>query len=220
MLGLPSGVTFVLPERLPGLPAAPFDPGDVEQTAMDRRLDVQVAKLDAESTARRSASSRRRGSSTCWTSDTRTNPKPGIGARTATRSSWSCRSSTGARRALRARKSSIGKRWRALRSSALNAQSEVRDAYNAYRTNFDLAKHYRDEIVPLHRRIAEENLLRYNGMLIGVFELLADSRQQVASVNAAIEATRDYWLAETALQLAWRARRPAARRWRASPRPP
>jgi hypothetical protein len=44
-------------------------------------------------------------------------------------------------------------------------------------------------------------VLRYNGMLIGVFELLAGSRLQVASVNAAIEATRDYWLAETALQL-------------------
>ncbi len=33
--------------------------------------------------------------------------------------------------------------------------------------------------------ISEENLLRYNGMLIGVFELLADAREQIASVNAA-----------------------------------
>ena len=38
--------------------------------------------------------------------------------------------------------------------------------------------------------------------MIGVFELLADAREQVGSVNAAIEATRDFWLAETALQLA------------------
>jgi hypothetical protein len=42
--------------------------------------------------------------------------------------------------------------------------------------------------VPLRKQIAEENLLRYNGMLIGVFELLADARAQIASVNAAIEA--------------------------------
>ena len=35
-------------------------------------------------------------------------------------------------------------------------------------------------------------------MLIGVFELLADAREQIASVNAAIEAQRDFWLAEAA----------------------
>ena len=38
--------------------------------------------------------------------------------------------------------------------------------------------------MPLRKRIADENLLRYNGMLIGVFELLADAREQIASVNA------------------------------------
>jgi hypothetical protein len=45
-------------------------------------------------------------------------------------------------------------------------------------------------------------LLRYNGMLVGVFELLADARAQINSVNTAIEAQRDYWLAETDLQAA------------------
>jgi outer membrane protein TolC len=78
----------------------------------------------------------------------------------------------------------------------------VREAYAAYRTAYDLARHYRDEIVPLRKRISEENVLRYNGMLIGVFELLADSRQQIASVNAYIEALRDYWVTDTNLELA------------------
>ena len=63
---------------------------------------------------------------------------------------------------------------------AVNARSEVRESYSAYRTAYDLARHYRDEVVPLRKRISEENLLRYNGMLISVFELLADSREQVA----------------------------------------
>ncbi len=85
---------------------------------------------------------------------------------------------------------------------AVNARSEVREAYSAYRTALDLAKHYRDEIVPLRKRISDESLLRYNGMLIGVFELLADARDQSASVAASIDATRDFWLAESALQLA------------------
>ena len=53
-------------------------------------------------------------------------------------------------------------------------------------------------------------MLRYNGMLISVFELLADAREQVASVNASVEALRDFWLAETELQT--RADRPLAGR--------
>jgi hypothetical protein len=45
-------------------------------------------------------------------------------------------------------------------------------------------------------------VLRYNGMLIGVFELLADARTQIASVNASIEALRDFWLAQADLDMA------------------
>ena len=93
---------------------------------------------------------------------------------------------------------------------AVNARSEVREAYSAYRTAYDLAQHYRDEVVPLRKRISEENLLRYNGMLIGVFELLADAREQVAGVTGYVQALRDFWVAETNLQTALTARSPAA----------
>ncbi len=83
---------------------------------------------------------------------------------------------------------------------AVDASSQVRESYGAYRTTYDIAKHYRDEIVPLHKTIADENLLRYNGMLIGVFDLLADSREQIGSVVQAIDAQRDFWLADAALK--------------------
>ena len=56
--------------------------------------------------------------------------------------------------------------------------------------------------MPLNKRIAEENLLRYNGMLIGVFDLLADARSQISSVNSYIESLRDYWIAQSDLQMA------------------
>ncbi|HEY9028612.1 MAG TPA: RND transporter, partial [Burkholderiaceae bacterium] len=85
---------------------------------------------------------------------------------------------------------------------AVDARLQVREAYAGYRTAYELARHYRDEVVPLHKRISDENLLRYNGMLIDVFQLLADAREQVASVTACVEATRDYWLAESRLQAA------------------
>ena len=101
---------------------------------------------------------------------------------------------------------------------AVNARSEVREAYSAYRTAYDLARHYRDEVVPLRKRISDENLLRYNGMLIGVFELLADAREQVAQRHrlrrgaARLLARRD--------RPADRADRPLARRRRRDRAPP
>lgn len=59
---------------------------------------------------------------------------------------------------------------------------------------------YRDEVLPLRKVISDENQLRYNGMLIGVFELLADYRDQVETVIAAIDAEQQFWLADAAMQ--------------------
>lgn len=84
---------------------------------------------------------------------------------------------------------------------AINAQSEIREAYNNYRANYDIAKHYRDEIVPLRKKVLSENQLRYNGMLVGPFELLADARAQITSVKGYIESLREYWVAESKLQM-------------------
>ena len=84
-------------------------------------------------------------------------------------------------------------------STVRGASSQLRESYSAYRTAYDVALHYRDEIVPLRKLMAEENMLRYNGMLIGVFELLADNREQIASVTAALNAYQQFWLADAAL---------------------
>ncbi len=87
-----------------------------------------------------------------------------------------------------------------VREVAVKARSEAREAYHGYRTAYDLARHYRDEVVPLRKFINDELVLRYNGMLASVWDLLADTRSQVMSINSAIEAQRDFWLAEADLQ--------------------
>jgi hypothetical protein len=46
-------------------------------------------------------------------------------------------------------------------------------------------------------------MLRYNGMLISVFDLLADAREQAGAVIAYIEALRDFWRSESDLQAAF-----------------
>jgi outer membrane protein, multidrug efflux system len=87
-----------------------------------------------------------------------------------------------------------------VREVAVKARSEAREAYHGYRTAYDLAAHYRDEIVPLRKFINDELVLRYSGMLASVWDLLADTRMHVMSINSAIEAQRDFWLAEADLQ--------------------
>lgn len=86
--------------------------------------------------------------------------------------------------------------------AAVRARSEVREAHSAYRSAYDIARHYRDHVIPQRKQISNEVLLRYNGMLANVFELLADAREQLTSVNMAIETQRDFWIAETNLQSA------------------
>ena len=211
VLGLADAATTLkLPDRLPDLPATPTEARDAEQTAMDKRLDVQMARRSAEAMAK------------------------SLGLTQATRfvnvlhAGYANKSQTGesrqngyeielelplfdfgSARMARAEASYMQSVQRAA-DVAMRARSEVRESYSAYRTAYDLARHYRDEVVPLKKRISDENLLRYNGMLIGVFELLADARDQVMSVTAYVEALRDYWVAETYLQTALTGRSPGA----------
>jgi len=84
---------------------------------------------------------------------------------------------------------------------ANNAHSEIREAYGRYQTSYAMAKQYHDEIVPLRKRILDEKLLRYNGMLTSPFELFADARAQVVSVKTYIEKLNEFWAAETKLQM-------------------
>ena len=86
-----------------------------------------------------------------------------------------------------------------LAEKAVNVRSEARSAYQAYRANYDIARHYRNSVVPLRTKIEEESLLTYNGMITNTFELLADSREKVNSILLAANAKRDFWLAEANL---------------------
>lgn len=198
--GEPAG--FTLPERLPDLPGTVKDMSNAEQLAMSQRLDIQMAKQDAQATAQ------------------------ALGLSKTTRivnvleAGYANKSATGQQRqsgytitlelplfdwgTTRTAKAEALYMQSVHRTAdvALRARSEVREAYSAYRTSYELARHYRDEVVPLRKKISDEVLLRYNGMLTGVFELLADARDQINSVNTAIEAQRDFWLAETDLQAA------------------
>lgn len=193
---------FRLPERLPELPAAPRELPDIERLALAQRLDVQGARLAAEQTARNLGLTR----TTRFVNVLELGYQRNSSNEAPVQRGWEVGFELplfdwGTARVARA-ESVYRQALDRAAQTAIDARSEVREAYGAYRTAWDIAKHHRDEIVPLRQRIAEQNLLRYNAMLIGVFELLADARAQIASVNAAIAAQRDFWIAEAGLEMA------------------
>ncbi len=193
---------FTLPERLPDLPNEALDLPDVERVALAQRLDVQGARLAAEQTAANLGLTR----TTRFINVLEVGILRNSSNEAPTQRGWEIGFELplfdwGGARVARAEGVYMQAVHRAA-ETAINARSEVREAYGAYRSAYDIARHHRDEIVPLRQRIAEENVLRYNGMLIGVFELLADARSQIASVNAAIEAKRDFWIAQADLDMA------------------
>ena len=89
-----------------------------------------------------------------------------------------------------------------LTEKAVNVRSEARDAYRVYRSTYDIASHYQREILPLRKIITEEMQLRFSSMQIDVFALLTEARQRLASLRAAIDAKRAFWLAQSDLQTA------------------
>ncbi|TFZ05003.1 TolC family protein [Ramlibacter rhizophilus] len=192
-----------LPERLPDVPASPRPVQSLTEQAMTQRLDVQLARLQL------AQAGRAQGLDLLGALfDT----ELGLRRETVFDNADGTRS-TGRGFELSLRVPLFD--WGGPLRASMNAQSlaaangyeavvrsaasQLREAYSGYRTAWDLARHYREEVVPLRRTISEENLLRYNGMLIGVFELLADQREQVAAVQAAIEAQQQFWLADAAL---------------------
>jgi len=86
--------------------------------------------------------------------------------------------------------------------AAIDARSQIRESYAAYRATFDIARQQRDEILPIRKSIAEQNLLRYNASLISVFDLLSDARGQIECVDDYIQSVRDFWMAKSELDAA------------------
>jgi outer membrane protein TolC len=195
---------LILPERLPDLPKSPREATEVSANAVGNRLDVGLAQANWEAMGKsRSAE---------WMS-TFTDAEFAVRRDTVSNSADGSNNSRqgyeiaiklplfdwgGMRReALDAQTLAAGNR---LEATLRIASSNLRESYVAYRTSYDIAMHFRTEVLPLHKAISEENVLRYNGMFIGVFDLLADAREQASTVMAAINAEKQFWLADATLQ--------------------
>jgi len=89
-----------------------------------------------------------------------------------------------------------------LAEKAVNVRSQARAAYNTYRLSYEIASRYQREVLPLRKTISDEMMLRYGAMQVDVFSLLNDARQRIAANIAAAEARRDFWIASVDLSAA------------------
>ena len=202
LLGVTDPARVKLPNRLPELPASlPPLPG-VEQQAMDSRLDLQMVKLESEALAKNLELTRRTRFINVLELGIANNTSNQEQMQHGYEISFELPLFDWGESRIAAAESRYRQILERARATAVNARSEVREAHAMLQSQYAVARHVRDEVLPLKKRISEENLLRYNGMLIGVFELLADARVQLAAANTAIESSRDFWLAEADLQMA------------------
>lgn len=200
--------SYRLPDRLPPLPPSLPERAEAQATALRERLDVRAAQAQLRATADAQGLTRA----------TRFIDALEVGA---------VRNSTFANDADRGRSTERGvelslpiplfdwgqarsARAEALylqsaarvRATAVQATSEAREAHAAWQSAWRVAHRYQAEVLPLRQKVNDEMLLRYNGMLASVWELLAEARTSTLAENAAMAAQRDFWLADTDLLLA------------------
>ncbi|WP_044562385.1 TolC family protein [Azospirillum sp. B4] len=78
---------------------------------------------------------------------------------------------------------------------AVDLRSQAREARDRLVRAHDLARHYRETVIPLQQRIVRLGMAEYNFMLTSPFEVLTARQAESAAYRRYIAAVRDYWLA-------------------------
>lgn len=206
VLGIADSSRIQLPEHLPDLPDALRDTDHAERVALDERLDVRAAQRYLQAVARNYRLTRVTRFINVLDLGFQNNSFTDNGVGLPKQQGFEISIEIplfdfGAARMTRAEAAYLQAAG-LLRQTVVGAKSEVRERVANTRSAYELARYYRTEVVPLRKAISDEMMLRYNGMLNSVFELLADSREQMNAVAATIDAERDYWLADADLQFA------------------
>lgn len=199
-------IDFEIPNRLPSLPRSLIQKNDIEAEAIHKRMDLQVARLELEATAQsyklQDATRFVTDIELVGTLETEREREDGeVTSETTKTASLEFTIPIFDSGQARLRKGELAYMRAAnqLAELAVNARSQARSAYLSYRSNYDIARHYRNSVLPLRTAIEEQSQLTYNSMITSTFELITDSREKINSSILAVNAKRDFWLAEADL---------------------
>lgn len=205
LMGLWGGdLTFRLPNTLPALPRRPSALPSIEVDAVTHRIDLQIARIELDALAK--ALNLTEATRFVTLLDV-----AGIGKTTRDPDGSKFRERgfdiqfqipifDGGEVRVRQATETYNQAFNRLTEKAINVRSEARDAYRSYRSTYDIARQYEREVLPLRKIITEEMQLRFSSMQVDVFALLVEARQRIASMRAAIDAKRSFWLAQSDLQ--------------------
>lgn len=212
-----SDISFTLPAELPPLPGEPDSVEAAEVEAVTRRVDLKQARQDVAALAKSLALT----DATRWVSmlqlagivnnesaNALTNSNTDITRGGAQFDVSLPVFDTGEARQRTAREAYM-RALNKLAAKAVNARSEARIAYETYRGTYDIARFWRDRVLPLRQAVSREVALRYNngvlaseGLRVDLFKFLVDARMRVSADAAALDARRDFHLASIDLQAA------------------
>jgi cobalt-zinc-cadmium efflux system outer membrane protein len=189
-----------IPKRLPEPPAETLQVGDLERLAVSGRLDLASLRAEIESSAQSKALTRVTSVLPELTIGAHSEREP-EGDTTRGPSLEFPLSLFGRGQAARARSGYLllqaEDRFAAL---AIEVRSEVRMAFARMETARKKAEFYRRAVLPVQQIVTDETQLRYNGMFVGVFQLLEARQEQINSGREYIESIAEYWLARAELE--------------------
>jgi outer membrane protein TolC len=205
LMGLYGGATsFYVPDRLPSLPGRQPGRSNAETMALKHRTDLAIGKLELEAIAqeyRLDSQTRRIEAATVAAgaeverSDEGETEVAHILEASLEIPLYDTSKLTSRRGALE-----YSRAAHELAQMAVNARSEARAAHAEVTGTYNIARHWRDEVLPLRRELDAEALKSYNGMLTSTFELIEDARDGLEAQLSTAEAKADYWRAEANLK--------------------
>ena len=216
-----SEVDYYVPDKLPRLPRGVIKKNEIEREALENRVDLRIAKIELEAVAKSYGLTE----ATRFVTDLEI--ISGVEAEREIETEYEIvggnLDETKTRKTVvtpqlelefvipifdsgkaRLRKAELAYMQAAnqLAEKAVNIRSEARSAHTAYSSTHEIARHYLNAVVPLRTTIESEGLLTYNGMISNTFELLADTRAKIGTLMLAINAKREFWLADVNLSAA------------------
>jgi outer membrane protein TolC len=202
-------VDYYVPNSLPPLPGGVKKHPNIEAEALKSRVDLAAAKLGLDAMAK----SHGMTNATRFVSDLelvagfekqRENDGGGITSETTPQLelAFAIPIFDSGKARLKKAEASYMIAAHQLAQRAVNIRSEARSAYAGYTGTYQIARHYRDAVLPLRKTVEEESLLSYNGMITNTFELLADTRDRLSSNQMEAAARKDFWLADANMRAA------------------
>jgi cobalt-zinc-cadmium efflux system outer membrane protein len=200
LMGLAMDEGWKIEGRLADVPAAEAALNDLESVAMRERQDLAAARSDVEIQAQ----------SLGFANDTAffSAADVGIEGERETDGQWRIGPSLAVPlplfdqgQAVIARQQAIFRQSRdRYRAMVVDVRSQVRSARAKMLAARTRAQAYQQRILPLEQQLVSEMQLQYNGMFVGIFQLLEARREQIDAGAQFISALREYWTARAELE--------------------